>query len=364
MSQTKEFEALSDIQDTVLEADIHFAIECLSPVKKANSGVPYFHGTVTDGSRKLRLVGFNQKLQTELSNLSEKNLPVKVESCQLKRGRSDDIEILLNKKSKILASPKKLEIPSRVSPSPSVNIPYNISLKQLDTIEDGELVNLTATVTSVAPARPVSSFLIQDITIVDNDGSMTTLSAWDVNIDKFESSETYSFTKLLVRSFKNNKTLSLIKSSTYEIVQNNNQDTSLLLNNTETEVEETITCAKIIGTRNFTIHYSCVKCSSRLTDVTGQISRCSNCNTLQVMSTSRTEAAINLLFESKRGKIMLTAYTTTIMKLLHYLHATQDHIDLNQTETIFLTKAPPMTVTYSKESGYIKEIELIKAQHQ
>ena len=95
MSQKHSFEKLSDIQDTEVDADVHFAIQSLSPMKKVKLGVKYFDGTVTDGSRNLRIVGFDEKLQIKLSTLTENKNPVKVESCQIKQSRNDDFEILL-----------------------------------------------------------------------------------------------------------------------------------------------------------------------------------------------------------------------------------------------------------------------------
>ncbi len=155
------------------------------------------------------------------------------------------------------------------------------------------------------------------------------------------------------------KTLTLIRSTTYELVDNYDADRpSVHENTTRQELQlTTIDAAKIIGTHNFTLHYSCVKCSSRLTDIISPpLSRCSNCKILQVILSCQTEAAINLLFQTKSDRIMLTAGTSTLTKLLHSI---QDDIDINQTETVLLTKAPPMTVTYSSTSGYIQDITII-----
>ena len=160
MSQKHSFEKLSDIQDTEVDADVHFAIQSLSPMKKVKSGVKYFDGTVTDGSRNLRIIGFDEKLQIKLSTLTENKNPVKVESCQIKQSRNDDFEILLKQSSNILPSPKKIEIP--VSSLATLKV-QNVSTTELNTIEDGEIVNLIATGTCVAPARPVSTGLVQEV---------------------------------------------------------------------------------------------------------------------------------------------------------------------------------------------------------
>ena len=48
--QKRLFEDLSSIEPST--AAVHCAIEVISPVKKAKSGVSYFDGMVTDGKRK------------------------------------------------------------------------------------------------------------------------------------------------------------------------------------------------------------------------------------------------------------------------------------------------------------------------
>ena len=185
-------------------------------MKKAKSGVKYFDGTVTDSSRNLRIVGFDEKLQIKLSTLTENKSPVKVESCQIKQSRNDDFEILLKRSSNILPSPKKIEIP--VSSLTTLKV-QNASITELNTIEDGEIVNLIATVTCVAPACPVSTGLVQEVTIADETGS-TILSAWDTNINKLRMSMKYDFQRLFVHSYKNEKMLALSTQSTYEISTN------------------------------------------------------------------------------------------------------------------------------------------------
>ena len=44
-------------------ADVQFVIETLSPVKKSKKGSDYYDGIVSDGTRSVRLVGFDAKTQ-------------------------------------------------------------------------------------------------------------------------------------------------------------------------------------------------------------------------------------------------------------------------------------------------------------
>lgn len=108
MSQQKNYESLSEIEDANPNVELHFAIEQFSPLKKAKSGISYFDGYVTDGSKQMRLVGFD-KLQTKLSSYVETKSSLKAERCQIKRGWNQELEILMNSGTKVCPSPRKIE---------------------------------------------------------------------------------------------------------------------------------------------------------------------------------------------------------------------------------------------------------------
>ena len=111
--------------------------------------------------------------------------------------------------------------------------------------------------------------------------------------------------------------------------------------------------AQIIGTHNFSLHYSCVECN-RLHEIT-ELSRCSNCKLLQALRSCKVEAAVNIYFETNDDKLTLTAHTAVIRKLIEYL---TDQDDLRKTESILLTANPPlMTVMYSTNGSYIKDVQ-------
>ena len=127
----------------------------------------------------------------------------------------------------------------------------------------------------MAPARPVSTGLVQEVTIADETGS-TILSAWDTNIDKIQMSITYNFQRLFVCSYKNEKALTLSTQSTYEISTN----AGIKLQSVgDGDNIQKIKDAVIISKHNFTLHYSCVNCDNRLTDVSGMLSQCSEPST-------------------------------------------------------------------------------------
>ena len=126
----RTYESFDDITD-LGEADVHCAVEILSPVKKAKSGrLSYFDGRVTDGKKKLRFVGFNEGLQTKLSALNEEGQAVELQNCQIKRGRANDLEIHLDKSTSVVPSPKKISQTSRVA----------VKICEISSFNDGSIV--------------------------------------------------------------------------------------------------------------------------------------------------------------------------------------------------------------------------------
>ena len=71
MSTKRSFENLADIKEDQNGVELHFGIETVSPMKKGRSGIPYYDGQVNDGSRTLRLVGFDEASQLQMTQIVE-----------------------------------------------------------------------------------------------------------------------------------------------------------------------------------------------------------------------------------------------------------------------------------------------------
>ncbi len=322
------FENLAEIKNSATGAEVDFVVESLSPVKKASSGVIYFHGKVADESKEFIIVGFEENLQTQLAALAEKKQPVKLQNCQIKRSRTDELEIHLGRGTSVLASPKKIDIPTAAIPK----VRDVESIRGIDEIEDGDFVNCTAKVIDVAPARPVSTGVVQDVTIGDGTATIN-LFVWEADIGTLDESITYNFKNLHVRTYRDEKTVTLSRQSSFMIVT-----CGLQLETNDDDDDELVIIkeAVIVGTHNYTRHYSCVKCSNRLTNINAVHSRCSHCSVLQSLQTCKSEVAMNILFDTQMEKVMLKAFTATLINLLEHLNG---EVDLNNAETILLTKS-------------------------
>ena len=129
------------------------------------------------------------------------------------------------------------------------------------------------------------------------------------------------------------------------------------LPNDDEDVQE-LKDATIIGTRNLTLHYSCLNCERKLSDVMSPLSRCSNCEVLQVVQSCTSQVGVNILFATENRKIMLKAYTKILLHLLNLLKADYQETDIQETESILLNSSRRMMVFYERKTEVIKDIQL------
>ena len=99
MSIKRKFDQLEDVTGEVSNAELHFGIQVLSPMKKSSNGAcEYYNSEVTDGTKTFRLVGFDTKSHNHLQQLDQTKTPVKATNCTInaKFEKTDELEILVN----------------------------------------------------------------------------------------------------------------------------------------------------------------------------------------------------------------------------------------------------------------------------
>ena len=80
-----ELDNYADITEPLQTAKLHGVLKILSPVKKKEGKTSkYFGGKFTDGTSTIRLVGFRQDQQKQLTTFSENKTPVSLQDCQIK----------------------------------------------------------------------------------------------------------------------------------------------------------------------------------------------------------------------------------------------------------------------------------------
>ncbi len=248
-----------------------------------------------------------------------------------------------------MQSPRKFSAPVPTSP---VDVPATLNIKDVDAHDDSTKVTLIATVVAVAPARAVSTGIVQDITICDMSGTIN-LSVWEDNVDKLETGVTYKFTNLNIRSYRGVKSVTLLRQSTYEPVGDEIEATPTAIDD---EAIYELQKARNIGCQHFIIHIHCVNCLGKLQLEGGNTTsaRCTKCNVFQFVKGRDYEVAANVLLESDSGPpVILKICTLNVKKLL-------PSFDISQPSTFLqeqLLHTPTMRVSYTNKK-YIHEIEI------
>lgn len=79
----------------IQSANIHGIPRNLSPVKQGKKA-SYFDGEMSDGSCRIRFVGFKAEHRRRLLPFTEKDEPVELQNCHIKRSRQGHkMEVLL-----------------------------------------------------------------------------------------------------------------------------------------------------------------------------------------------------------------------------------------------------------------------------
>ena len=99
---------------------------------------------LSDGTSKMRMIGFNSKQPTMMNEFSEKRETVILKDCQIQQARrGDDMEVLLKNTTQILQLPKMLTVTNLEF---ETNTPTTISLQELEQRNIYERITVTVKV--------------------------------------------------------------------------------------------------------------------------------------------------------------------------------------------------------------------------
>ena len=165
----------------------------------------YFRGQVTDGTKKMRIVGFQEDQLKVLESFDVKGSPVKINECEVQRSSySNDLEIKLTRKSTIAQSPKKFEAVAGPSAPSS---PLQTQISEIPVKGHFDLVNLKIKVLEVNPPCTVSTgTLKQDVIITDSTGVIK-LALWENEVGKLEISNSYELLQMSIHTYNGEKYL-------------------------------------------------------------------------------------------------------------------------------------------------------------
>ena len=272
-----EVPSLDSIDKPMSNANIHGVITSLSPIKKGRNR-NYFDATLSDGTAKLCLVGFNSKQQSTMTDLMQKREPVQLSDCQIKPARrGHDMEVMLKNTTIIHESPKKMSVSSIEFED---NTPATILLDQLQHKSLYELVTVNVKVVRVMEPQLVSTGKRKQDIIISNASSTATVTLWEEHINSLESNCCYSLKGFVIREYNCSKYLAMsFKES--EIIPIGD------IGEVCPDVDETKTTqiydATIIGVKDLGSHKICIRCNARVEPTQSNQGRCtkSDCHMLQ-----------------------------------------------------------------------------------
>lgn len=182
---TDVFDDIQSINTTSSNAQLEGVLchgsltEMLEPHKRTQR---YFRGQVSDGSKKLRLTGFEEDQLRILESFNATDSAIKISHCEVQKSLySGYLEVKLTNRSTISKSSKKFE--SSLQPSSPAVIDQ---VSQIHTKSNYDLVNLQVKVLLVdSPSTVSSGKRKQDVTIGDASG----IIKFTVEVDKFQTED-------------------------------------------------------------------------------------------------------------------------------------------------------------------------------
>ena len=360
LKRTVDVANLDEIDGELRNAELHFGVEMLSPMQKSKSGYEYFNGQVSDGTKKLRLVGFDSECQEHLTKFVEKKTPVKATHCSIRKSRTtEELEVHVNKGTTFAQSPRKLNFDC-VQPPKAVAV----NITEARAMDDGALVNLTAQVFKVAPGRTVSTGIVQEVTLKDETGEMD-LTLWNNNVDIVFEHNTYNFTTLIVNTnkFRNMKILTFTNRSS---ILKSEDMLQLPVDGGSSAANSNI-AANLVGIQDYHVHFWCIKCDSKL-KYDEDFAHCENCLLLQLIKSCKYQVTTKLMFrtiptensDDEPQYFLLNTSTEVFLKLLKITITTGEgaaaHITSDK-RILKIAENQPFSVTH--DGFVITDIQLL-----
>lgn len=191
------------------DATLHAAVADVSPVKKGRSSI-YFDGTLTDGTSKMRMVGFSCEQRKRLAAFADTSRSVQLINCEIKQSREGDkmeIPVILKKFTDIKESPKGIDI-SNLDPADSSDTSTEITLDKVPEIQVFQRITVAAKVINLSEPISVASGKRKQDAIISDCTNTTKLTVWEEDIGTLHVNNSYRFEHVVVREFNQRRYLS------------------------------------------------------------------------------------------------------------------------------------------------------------
>ena len=283
-----------------------------------------------DQTQSINLVGFDPSIQSKLKALEDKKVPILLRNVDVKVNKyTKKLEVVVQRYSEVTTSSKQFHITDidTIGAKP-------ILLKELPTLKEFDKVNVKVKVLDTKNPQAVGKQLKkQEITIAESSGNCVP-AIWQEAIGSLEIGESYYITKLTVRVFRGEYSVSMPAngSSVTKIDDVENVDECLTESN-----EDSLMGATIIAVKKFEQFNACTYCNG---EVKADTAECTKCGTWLILS----RCPFNQM-----AKLDLEGPNTTFLTVVVYNNLIKAIVKKDQQITVTsLLKAKPFDFTYNQ----------------
>ena len=304
-----EFEGVSEVRVSK-RAKVHGVLTSLSPMITSSSGKSkYFDGRLSDGSKEVRLVGFDGMVHQKLSEFHKKNEAVAMSNCEVKLNKySSDLEVVVRNGSELQQSPTKFDIDQAKFECHS----QETTLADLLKISNFQKVSVNVKVVCEKEVQQVKGGLQKQEYIIADPTGTSMITTWEDNIGILQEGNSYKLSGLLVRTFSNKKYLSMPKDNSFKIIS---IDDIGEVEDFELENERKMTGTVIVGIKYFDSYDGCYSCNGKIMPTSDVLGDCSRCGTTQRLDRSKKMTSAKMDFESEGVIRSLTAFSPILDKI-------------------------------------------------
>ena len=274
----------------------------VSPIRESSKtkGLHYFEARLSDGKKCARVVSFETSHRSAMKKAEENQEVVLLANSTAKKSSfSSETEVHMDKRSKVLESPRKISLGDIVPFKKAVKIADIVSLSA------GQNFDVTCKVVKINDVEKVKKkkedgkeLRKQELVVGDETGSCR-LVLWEEDVQSLEEGKSYRLGDVGVRKFGVNKYLSYLKTSTKESVDDLEEVNDDEVGWEETEHSGRVASGEISAVISVAEYHCCKLCRSKV-EIQDVLATCTKCSAVM---------KVTCCCESKSAKFVVTQDT-------------------------------------------------------
>ena len=247
----------------------------VSPARESRNtkGVFYFEANLSDGKRCARVVSFDTAHRVILNKAEEERSVVALSNSIMKRSSlSSELEVHMNKHSKVMSSPRKLSLGDVVLPLGRTikisDIPSLIGSQEIESeVQGGDGKELRK----------------QDVMIADETGSCR-LALWEDDVNSLDEGKSYCLVDMEVRRYGAMKYLSFTVKCSKELIVDLEKVNEEDVTAEESEDSGHVVSGEISAVISTSEYLSCKFCHSKVVSEDDVFAECTKCSAVMKLS--------------------------------------------------------------------------------